>query len=179
MQERTIAIRYARALLATTEERQESDAVIEEMRQLGTLIEASSDLKRLLHHVALSATQQQNAVTALFENRCHATIFRFLLFLIKQRRLEILADIIIAYDDLYRERRGIQRVVIECAASLREDQIEAIKARMHAIYNKTIEATVAIIPSLIGGFRVRVADTVHDFSVSGKLETMRRTLISV
>ena len=52
----------------------------------------------------------------------------------------------------------------------------ALKAALEKRYGKKIEATVSIDPTLIGGARVTVGDTVIDASVRGELQAMSSQL---
>ena len=178
MQKQQIALRYARALLAVTDAAGDTDAVQAELAQLRRLIAGSPELAALLAHAALSRERQAQAVTAVFEGRCRPDVLRFLRFLIERRRLGLLDAICDAYLQLYREARGIQRATIECADALREEQLAAIRDRLHTRHDKTIEPTVVVNRALIGGFRIRVADTVYDYSILGKLERMKQALVS-
>jgi F-type H+-transporting ATPase subunit delta len=52
----------------------------------------------------------------------------------------------------------------------------ALKAALEKRFGKKIEATVSVDPTLIGGARVTVGDTVIDASVRGELQSMSSQL---
>jgi len=56
------------------------------------------------------------------------------------------------------------------------DELKALSAALERRFRRRIEATVVIDPSLIGGARVTVGDTVIDDSVLGKLTAMKNQL---
>lgn len=176
MPESRVAIRYARALFRTSEEAGNTEIVQRELQDIQSLIEESEPLSAFLDRVTLSSSNQDAVVTALFKNRASESVTRFIRFLVNRRRLPILPDVCEAYDNLYRESRNILIAHITSAFSLRDDQIETIKRKMHERYSKHIECTVNTDTALLGGFVIRVLDQVHDLSICGKLEGLRRSM---
>jgi len=150
--------------------------VLEDLRGLRALIAQSEDLRRFVQHPALPDEKQKDAIKAMFGGRVAPVTERFLQFLVDRRRLSLLVDICDVYENLYCDARNIQRISIEYSHPLREDQVRAIEAKMGARYRKDIETTTVHDASLLGGFRVRVGDVVHDFSVRGKLDGLRVAL---
>ena len=176
MPESRVAIRYARALFRTSEEAGNTEIVQRELQDIQSLIEESEPLSAFLDRVTLSLSNQDAVVTALFKNRASESVTRFIRFLGNRRRLPILPDACEAYDNLYRESRNILIAHITSAFPLRDDQIETIKRKMHERYSKHIECTVNKDTALLGGFVIRVLDQVHDLSIFGKLEGLRRSM---
>ncbi|MDA0322220.1 MAG: ATP synthase F1 subunit delta [Verrucomicrobia bacterium] len=168
--------RYARALFSLATDDQVVDRVLEDLRGLRALIAQSEDLRRFVQHPALPDEKQKDVMKAMFGGRVAPLTERFLQFLVDRRRLALLVDICEVYEDLYCVARNIQRISIEYSHSLRDDQVRAIEAKMGARYGKDIETTTVHEASLLGGFRVRVGDVVHDFSVRGKLDGLRVAL---
>jgi len=171
-----VALRYARALFHTSEETGDTESVQRELQDMLSLIETSEALSAFLDRVTLSSSNQDAVVTALFKDRASKSVMRFMRFLVKRRRLPILPDVCEAYDILYRESRNILIAHITSAFPLRDDQVEAIKRKMHERYSKHIECTVNTDTALLGGFVIRVLDQVYDLSIFGELEGLRRSM---
>ncbi|MCC6579061.1 MAG: F0F1 ATP synthase subunit delta, partial [Phycisphaeraceae bacterium] len=62
------------------------------------------------------------------------------------------------------------------AFALRPEQIDALRRKLEAKYQKQIDLAVDTDSSLLGGFVVQVRDTVHDCSVRGKLTALYASL---
>ena len=72
--------------------------------------------------------------------------------------------------------KTLQAELIYCTAPS-EEQAEAIKARLAAMYNKQeVELTLKEDKTLIGGFQLRVAGSEFDYSIKGRLDGISRKL---
>lgn len=170
-------IRYARALFRLAEEQGVADGVSAELRALRDVIRASAELREFLAHPLLAVERQEAIVRAMFGRRMSELTVRFLAFLAVRRRLPDLDGICDEFENLYLEARNILRIAIVSAFELRANQVEAICAKMAERYGKRVQTTLSVDVGLLGGFLVRVRDTVHDYSVRGKLDTMRMALM--
>jgi len=171
-----IATRYARAFFRFCEDDGVTDDVYREMAQVRELIAESAELADFLDNVALAQAQQQAVVQSLFEGKVSPPVYRLLQFLVERHRLPVLPDICPAFEELYRESRNILEARITSMHPLGEDQVEHLRQKLAARYGKQIEVREMTDVSLLGGFIVKVRDTVYDFSVHGKLEALRATL---
>ena len=57
-----------------------------------------------------------------------------------------------------------------------DDELKSLSAALERRFRRKIEAKVEVNPSLIGGARITVGDTVIDDSVLGKLTAMKNQL---
>lgn len=62
------------------------------------------------------------------------------------------------------------KVRISSAVPLTEDEQAALRERLEARFNQTLDARFEVEPSLLGGVVVRAGDQVIDGSVKGRLE---------
>lgn len=72
---------------------------------------------------------------------------------------------------------GQYRLTIESSVPLSEPQID----RIEEIINQTqpvFETEVNINPNLLGGLRIKIGDNVYDDSLSGKIDQVRKEIIS-
>jgi F-type H+-transporting ATPase subunit delta len=87
-----------------------------------------------------------------------------------------LPDIRRLFDTLKDSADGVARAHIVSAFPVDDAQLSALKAALEKRFGKKIEATVSVDPTLIGGARVTVGDTVIDASVRGELQAMSSQL---
>lgn len=178
MSDYQVSTRFARALFQLAEERQCADVVYREMLNLSALLrDAGAPLAPLITHAALSEAQQRQVLKALFGDRLSPLTNQFLQFLAERRRLSVLPAICEAYDKRYRESRQLLHAEIVGAKDLAPEQVQALSRKLEAKYHMNIEAAVSTDPSLLGGFVVRVADVVHDYSVRGQLDALRTAIM--
>lgn len=74
-----------------------------------------------------------------------------------------------------RKRKGATTLIIESAIDLSKTQIEKIVQKLKKEFIITDVKTI-VDPSLLGGFRVTIGDTVLDYTFKGKLYQMREAL---
>ena len=66
---------------------------------------------------------------------------------------------------------------MESAAPLTPKQNAAIRERLGRRLDKQVLTENEVRPELLGGFRVRIGDTLHDFSLHTQLELLRKQWI--
>jgi F-type H+-transporting ATPase subunit delta len=104
----------------------------------------------------------------------HAT--NLLRLLLDNRRLAVLPEIAAQYHALVNSRTGTAGAVIHSAFPIEPQQLPEVVAMLEKRFDRKLEATVVVDPSLIGGIRVLVGDEVLDASVKARLEQMRISL---
>ncbi|MCE9616673.1 MAG: ATP synthase F1 subunit delta [Lentisphaerae bacterium] len=176
MSEYRVAARYAKALFLLSEEQGATVAVRQDLADLRRLIQATPDLASFLAHAALSSREQQVILDALFKGRAAPLTARLLGLLVERRRLMVLPDVCSAYEDFYRAAHQILEARLVSAYPLRPDQVEALRQKLETKYRHQIDLAVDTDAALLGGFVVRVRDTVHDCSVRGKLDALFTSL---
>jgi F-type H+-transporting ATPase subunit delta len=95
-----------------------------------------------------------------------------------RRAIDRLAPIATEYRRLLNGERGIVEAHVTSASSLTESETEALRKKLAAMTDRTVELQVQVDDSLIGGLTVRVGDTLYDASVRGRLERLREQLIA-
>lgn len=100
----------------------------------------------------------------------------FLLTISENKRYEILPSV---YDE-YRMRLLAERNILEAemqsAYPLTDGQKEMFVKALQKRFNKEIELTVTISPSLLGGAILKIDDLVIDGSILGRLDGMIRSM---
>ena len=176
MTEQKIAERYARALLNLAREQKVEDDVHADIVGITRTLADSSDLQAFLQHPTLSLEQRRKGLEALFASRLFKQTYSFLLFLADRRRLALLAEICTAFEALHREAHSILQARVTSAQALTESQIDSLRAKLAERHDKTIELSTEVDAALIGGFAIQVKDIVHDSSVRGRLDNLRRSM---
>jgi F-type H+-transporting ATPase subunit delta len=170
------ARRYARALYAQAVQEQAAAAVQADLAMVGRELAASPDLRRFAGDYLISRSARARTLTALFASRVHGLTWRFLRFVETKQRLGLLAGIAQAYaaDDEY--RRGVVRGTLTSAVALDEDRVTAIAARTSARLGRAVRLSARVDDALLGGFSLRVGDTVYDYSLAARLRLARAAL---
>lgn len=96
--------------------------------------------------------------------------------LIENRRLGVLPEISLLFDQLKNSAEGTQEAVVSSAFPLNDAQVKNLVADLEQKFGCKIKATVHLAPELIGGVRIALGDQVIDASVCGKLAAMAVSL---
>ncbi len=172
------AKRYAKALFDLAGEQDHLEAIRTDVGDLTRLLEESPDFARFVSDPTIPADKRSEVLEALLKDRADPLTARFLAFLDSRDRLDQLPGICEVFTALYNEIKGILRVEITSAVPMTAEQVEQVKQRLHVKFGKQIESTESVDPTLLGGFKVRVGDTIHDYSIATQLQTLKQKLIN-
>ena len=174
----TAANRYAKALFGLTRDEGQLDTVRSDLVSLRDLLERSAEFRDFVESPLIPPEQRRDLLRQILGDSAHPQTHQFLLFLDEKGRLELLRDICDLFEALYDELNRIVKVEIISASSLSEAQVDAIEARLQARLDKQIQSTVALDPTLLGGFKIRIGDTILDYSIATQLNTLRHRLLT-
>lgn len=169
-----LADRYAAALYSHAEDSNALDEVVAQMEQLGRVIDASADFRRLLESPLIDVNQATRAAQAVLQQEGFGKPVRdFVGVVAANRRLRNLREIVGAFARLVAERRGIITAQVASAHPLSDVQRQQLRARLiEAGYgNVNIHETVE--PDLLGGLVVRVGARLYDTSLKSRLQRLQ------
>ena len=96
--------------------------------------------------------------------------------MIDNGRLAALPEIASQFQALVDSRSGVSHATIESAFPIDDGQLAAVKTAMERRFGRKLDASVTVVPELIGGVRVVVGDEVLDTSIRARLEQMKVAL---
>ncbi len=173
----TIATRYANALLEASEEKNTFDAVAKDMELIFNTFDSSKELRVAISNPILSEEKKNNILREIFGGKVSSDSLEFLFFVVKKGRDEVMFDILKRFMELRDDKMNIVKVLITSAFELNEKQKSEIKSKLTGYLQKDVRMQYKVNPTLIGGFTVRVGDTVLDASVVHQLELLRNKFL--
>ena len=175
-----LGARYATALYALADEQKLLDAVAEDLRALRSLIDDSSDLRRLIRSPVLSRGEQGKAIAALAARAGFQTLVQNILGLMaKNRRLFVLPEVIDAYLAELASRRGEVTAQVISAQALTETQRQSLDERLRRAVGGKVAIELRVDPSLLGGLIVKLGSRMVDASLSSKLHRLQLAMKGV
>lgn len=179
MNNKTVAKRYAQALLQIAQEKDTMDLYEKEINDLLASINADEHLKHIWFSERITTTDKREVIQQVFRGKVSQIIINFLMVLIDKNREAILPDIFTEYKKLADISRNIIDAEVRSTVTLTDKDYKELEAKLSAMSGKNVRLRVVIDPSLIGGLVVRIGDKVIDGSVVKRLAIMKRNLKNI
>jgi F-type H+-transporting ATPase subunit delta len=176
--ERTLARRYARALLDVAIEAKKVDETERDLHELAELWHASEDVRTLIAHPRWSRERKKELLAGLLAGKVQPLTIRFLERLIENGRLSIIAEIADEYDHISDELQEITKARVTTFLPLNDKQRKRLEEKLHRYTRRpNIELEERVDPAILGGIVVQVGSFLLDGSVAGRLRKLRERLV--
>jgi F-type H+-transporting ATPase subunit delta len=176
-----MAGRYALALFELAKDQKAIDSVAADLKAFDAMIAGSADLERLVRSPAFSAEEQVRALGALLDKAdVKGLAANFLKLVATKRRLFAVREMIRDYGKLLDAHKGVKRAEVTVAEPLGEAHLAALKEALREVSGgQSVELSVKVDPSIIGGLVVRLGSRMVDGSLRTKLNTIRNRMKEV
>jgi F-type H+-transporting ATPase subunit delta len=176
-----MAGRYAHALFSLAQESSTTEQVAADLKNFMDLVASSDDLQRFVKSPVFTAEEQVKALSAvLLKAGIAGTAANFLKLVATKRRLFAVADMVRDFNTLWDFKKGVSRAEVTVAEPLKDDHIAALKEKLAQLSGgKTIELSVKVDPSLLGGLVVKLGSRMVDASLKTKLNSIRTRMKEV
>lgn len=174
----TVANRYSKALFELASEKNQTEAILAELKQLRQVFVDNPRLAEVLSGALVSVDKKQVLLSTLTD---HASEYvkNFIQMLYDYGRMLDLVAIIDAYVQRYDESQKIVHAEVTSAVKLSDAQAQAIgDAFGKRVGAEQVRLTQKIDPDIIGGVIVKSNNQTFDGSVALQLQNLRRTLIN-
>lgn len=171
-----VAKRYAKALFAVAQEKSAIQQVEEDLRSIVEVIEGNADLKKLLLHPNVDASDKIKMLKGIFEGKVSEPVLSTLQLLVERRRESILRSLLDHYVSIADAALGQASATVYAPFALTEAESREIARQFGRLTGKKIRLESIVDPSLLGGIQVRIGDRLYDGSLSGKLARLQKTL---
>lgn len=173
-----VTIRYARALFELAREKKLLSQVADDLNYVLQVYQSSADFSRLLDSPVVQTADKKKIFVRLFRNKVNPLTGEFLDMVVEKGRENLLAIIIERFHELLDREQGILRGRLETAYRFSQDQLAALKKQMDKLTGKNVIIRQHVNPELLGGFIIRLEDTVIDTCIKSQLARMREAMVS-
>ncbi|MGB0260085.1 MAG: ATP synthase F1 subunit delta [Flavobacteriaceae bacterium] len=170
-----VAIRYAKALLATAQEKKAVDQVAADMEAIYATLENSEDLAAVLRSPVISASLKANTLQAVFGNSS-ALVKTFLALVAENNRSAHLDGMALKFKQLYNQHLGKQEALVTTAVPLSPALQDEVMAKVKTLTDKKVDLVNKVDKDILGGFVLRLDDLQYDASVSSQLQSLKQKL---
>lgn len=168
---------YARALFEAAREQNRVDDVVTDVGDFVEAVRGVPELRSLLENPQLDPAAKRAALADLLAE-ADPLVRNFLLVLAEKGRAGELEEIARELDDLVAREAGRLNVELTTAFELSDEEADGIVKQIEQAAGRTVEATRSVDPGLVGGIVLQAGTFRVDASVRGRLERLRRTLVS-
>ncbi len=176
---RLIARRYAKAMLEIGIKQGTLQSIQKELAAVDTLVRGNADLERLVTAPLVGPTKKAATFDEILSKAgVTGGIRKFFMVVAQAARLNLIHEIIEAFDELLDEHMGVVNASVASAQALSPTQSKALETSLASRTGKTIRLRWNQDATLLGGLRVQVGSTVYDASLLGQLRQLKTRLLS-
>ena len=172
-----VANRYSKALFAATLEQNKLDIVAGDLISVSSVIDQSKDFKKLIYSPLIPANKKTDIIRKIFDGKVDRLTYNFLILLCRKKRIDFLSEIIDDFKMRILEYKGVLIGQIISSKPLSPEQVADIHKKITAQSGQEVQLSQEIDEDLIGGFIVKIKDTVIDLSVKNQLDKLRNKLV--
>ena len=179
MIERTIATRYARALLALGKESGKVDVFQESLVGFSSLFMQNADLKNVLCNRNFDLNARERVLSQIAQKlSCEGVLLNFLKLLLRKGRMDLVGFVSEEFTRLADEQQGRCPMWVRSAVELPQAQYEELLELFAKKFGKKMILRKKIDTSLLGGLSVQVGDEIFDYSLSRQLNELKQKMAS-
>ena len=168
---------YAKALFEAAQEGKKLEPVREQLVQLVEAEREVPELRELLRNPQVDPRARRAALEDVLTGS-EELLRNFLLVLADKGRAGQLAEIASEFERLVAEHEGVVSAELTTAVELSDDEAQKLLQQIEQASGRKVEATRTVDPDLIGGIVLQVGSHRLDASVRGRLDRLRRQLVT-
>ncbi|QOS81450.1 F0F1 ATP synthase subunit delta [Paenibacillus sp. JNUCC31] len=170
-----VAKRYAKALFEVTLGQQQVLEVEQELRTVVSAITGDAEIGKFIESPNISEEAKQNVLRTSLDGKVSEPVLKTVLLLIERGRVELLEALLNDYVKIEGESLGIADARVYSTYALNDEEQEAVAREFGGRVNKKIRIENIVDPTLLGGLKVAIGDTIYDGSLAGKLERLEQS----
>jgi F-type H+-transporting ATPase subunit delta len=168
---------YATALFEAARDQGRLEPVRDELAQIVEAEAEVPELRELLRNPQLDPRARASALEDLLSGG-EELLRNFLLVLADKGRTGSLEEIAREFERLNAEHEGVVHAELMTAVELSDEEAQTLLQQIEQASGRKVEATRSVDPDLIGGIVLQVGSHRLDASVRGRLERLRRELVT-
>lgn len=176
MIDKSLIVGYAKAIYSIAKEDNRVDKYESDLKLLSTLLDSEGDFFKLLQSPNLSYDEKQSLIDKTIKDSISVEVLSFVKVLIKKKSLLCIDKIKDEYNHLKNIDNGIIEGRIYTPFELSKEILSSIEKEFSKKYKKDVCFKVFIDKNVIGGMRVYIDDTLFDYSLQNKLDTIKKSL---
>jgi len=175
MQNPRVASRYAKSLLDLAVEREQLEAVYQDMLYLQRLTRGSRDFLNLLRSPVVKGDAKIKVINSITAGSISELTTAFISLLVNKTREAVLPEVITSFVEQYKKYKNIHVVKLTTATPVSDQVKNAIVEQVKKTTSmQNIELEEKVDPNIIGGFVLQAGDQLIDASIAYDLKHIAR-----
>ncbi|WP_066188087.1 MULTISPECIES: F0F1 ATP synthase subunit delta [Gracilibacillus] len=176
MSKANVAKRYAEALFQIAQEKSTTDMLEEELATVKEVFQANATFLAFLQHPQVAGEKKKQLLSEAFSG-FSKDVLHTLFILVDRHNEEIVPEIVDHFITFANEAKGIKEATVYSVRALTEVEQQEIERVFTKKWNVTsLKINNQVDPTVIGGIRIKVGNTVYDGSLKGKLDRLERQI---
>lgn len=167
---------YATALFDLSLEKNNIEAIKEELIIVSAAFLGSKQFEKLLSHPQLSKENKKDIVNDVFIG-LNTTLLHFLYVIIENDRIFDIKFINKEFSKLYNEYKEVINVEARTTIPLTENQIEVLKNKLSVKYRHKIKIDNIIDNSIGGGMLLKMNHETIDYTIKNQLHNLKSHIL--
>ena len=172
-----IAIRYSKALFELALEKKQLSEIESDLLLIKEQITKNDEFQRYLLNPLVPAKSKTELLKKTFKDSIGTLTMNFLVLTSSKKRSEFIKEIIEKFEVLALEHNEIISAQVYSAVPLKSDQTDAIRNSLEKKKGKKVHLEEITEESLLGGFIIKIRDSVLDYSLKRQLERLKDKMI--
>ncbi|MBP1561104.1 MAG: ATP synthase F1 subunit delta [Oscillospiraceae bacterium] len=170
---------YSEAVFELAKEQSCADAIKDELDALAVVFKDNPELPKLLTAPTVTLDEKLDVVKNIFGGKVSELTYNLLCVTTEKGRAAIIPDVAEDYKNRWYEMKNIAEVKVTTSVPLSENLRAKLKAKLEAVYKKTVILTESVDPSIMGGIVLNYGNTLLDGSVKAKLDAIQKQIKGV
>lgn len=167
-------IRYAKALLQLSIEKDSLEQSYEDMLLVTNVCDDCKDFSLLLKSPIVKTDLKLKILNMIFDNKISELSRNFISIITNKKRESLLSDIAKSFIELYKSHNNIQSATITTAVPLSDELKDNIIDYIKKYNNSKIDLHEIVDEKIIGGTIIKIGDKQLDASVSKEISELKQ-----
>jgi F-type H+-transporting ATPase subunit delta len=179
MKTETIPRVYARALFDLSVEKDQLEAVHEEVLFLQKLLAAEPLMGAFVESPSIEIAEKEKVLSQAFRGKLSDVLVNFILVVVKRSRQLQLGEMLQEFQSLHDERIGLVHAEAVSAVTLSPESHQQLQRELEKKLKKQVLVQNVVDPSILGGLMVRFGGMVADGSIKTALKVIETKMREV
>ncbi len=175
----TMVRRYAAALYNVAVQQGDVREVAKRLTYIRDVLKAIPVFGQLLLTHRVSAADKLSILNKVLGKSISELEIDLIAHLLEDGHFMLFNAVVKRFEYLVETDSNMVQVQLTTAQKISEAEIQSFSEKIEAQLNKSVSMHKVLDPSLIGGVKLRVGNTLIDSSISGRLQKLRDTLVQV